>query len=126
MTRNWGFSCGSKRANGFVTLIFLFVCGDFALNAVQCNFTTNRYERTANNFLQNTFSTFKAASRVECCAFCDQNIGCNSVNFNNNSKECQLSIESKIAISVNSQENINWNIYSKNGMKINVYFKLLI
>lgn len=116
MKRIWRFSC--KNVNGFVFLLFLVVCDDFGLNVVECVLTSNRYERTANKFLQNIFSTLTAASKIKCCGFCDQTIGCNSVNFNNDSKECQLSIESKIAVAVNGQDHPNWSIYSKNGKKI--------
>ncbi|XP_053387808.1 uncharacterized protein LOC123542041 [Mercenaria mercenaria] len=82
-------------------------------NVVKCTTNTNVYERTSNIFVQNTFSSVTTSSKVACCSYCDQLSDCKTVNYKKTSRECKLSREPLVAVSVNGQTDADWNAYSK-------------
>ncbi|XP_060567690.1 uncharacterized protein LOC132726390 [Ruditapes philippinarum] len=74
----------------------------------------NVYRRTNDIFLQNTFSSLTSATRVKCCAYCDQTDDCMSVSYQESSKTCKLSRDPLVSVFVNGQTDTSWKSYSKN------------
>ncbi|XP_060560793.1 uncharacterized protein LOC132720643 [Ruditapes philippinarum] len=74
----------------------------------------NVYQRTNDIFLQNTFLTLRNATRVKCCAYCNQTDDCMSVSYQESTKTCKLSRDPLVSVFVNGQTDTSWKSYSKN------------
>lgn len=107
-----GIYCRTSFLNvGLVLLIAVY-----GIEIVKCRTNKqNIYAVSNDRIFPNTFEAVPAKSRVTCCGYCEQSHECRSVNFKEDSSECQLSKEPRVAVNVKGATQVGWQLYGKNG-----------